>query len=207
MMSSPATSHSRNAHGRYGRLAPRRPQPAATTRGSMASTSTAARATSRSYRACRFNQDSRVMPRDRPRRNAMPAVMARRPWTISFDAARLHTDGVRQVVLAHAQFVEDFAKCSPGWIGPTLAIVTPASLVQIARWDLSSLLFLGGWPLRTIGTGRGRRRSRRRRRQWCLTRPRQTNPVLGVGTIKPHGRTRLLPYVPTPPRFSRSACR
>ena len=55
----------------------------ATLNDSMVSISIEARARSRSYKFCKFSQNSGVIPRACPKRSAVSAVMERRPWTIS----------------------------------------------------------------------------------------------------------------------------
>ena len=79
----------------------------ATLNDSILPISIEARARPRSYKFCKFNQNSGVIPRACPKRTAVSAVMERRPWTISLMRRGGCADHFRQAVLADSEFVEN----------------------------------------------------------------------------------------------------
>ena len=82
-------------------------------------TSVAARATFKSYICCRFIQNSGVMPRTRPTRSAVSAVIPRRQWTISFTRTAGTPIALARRYWEIPSSSKISAKCSPGWIGST----------------------------------------------------------------------------------------
>ena len=82
-------------------------------------TSVSARATFKSYICCRFIQNSGVIPRTRPMRSAVPAVIPRRQWTISFTRTAGTPIALAKRYWEMPSSARNSAKCSPGWIGST----------------------------------------------------------------------------------------